>query len=162
MENFSVRVSKDDLAFSAAHFITLGPDQCEGLHGHNYGLTAEVHGPLDENGYLVDFIALHKSLRAIVDELDHRVLLPLEHSAIRVVEGENEVEVRFAERRWIFPKSECCLLPLSNTTAELLARYVGRRLLDALPPQIAQRLSLVRIEIEESAGLCAVCELKNE
>ena len=57
MENCYVRVSKADLIFSAAHFITLGPDQCEGIHGHNYRVTAEVHGPLDENGCVVDFCA---------------------------------------------------------------------------------------------------------
>jgi len=156
MENFYVRVSKADLTFSAAHFITLGPDQCEGIHGHNYRVTAEVHGPLDENGCVVDFIALHKALRTIVDELDHRVLLPLEHPAIGVNAGQDEVEVRFGDRRWVFPNSECRLLPLSNTTAELLARYVGRRLLEAVPSPS------VRIEIEESAGLSAVCELKGE
>ena len=156
MENFYVRVSKADLTFSAAHFITLGPDQCEGIHGHDYRVAAEVRGPLDDNGCVVDFIALHKTLRTIIDELDHRVLLPLEHPAIGVSAGPKEVEVRFGDRRWVFPTSECRLLPLSNTTAELLARYVGRRLLDAVPsPQ-------VRIEVEESAGLCAVCELRDE
>jgi len=156
MENYYVRVSKADLDFSAAHFITLGPDQCEGIHGHNYRVTAEVHGPLDESGCVVDFIALHTALRTIVDELDHRVLLPLEHPVIRVDAGQDEVEVRFADRRWIFPTSDCRLLPLSNTTAELLATYVGQRLLDVV------RSPLVRIEIEESAGFSAVCELRGE
>lgn len=156
MENFYVRISKADLTFSAAHFITLGPDQCEGIHGHNYRVTAEVHGPLGDDGYVVDFIALHTTLRTIVDELDHRVLLPLEHPAIRVNPGQDEIEVRFADRRWVFPRSECRLLPLSNTTAELLARYVGRRLHDVMASP------LIRIEIEESAGFSAVCELRDE
>jgi len=156
METYCVRVSTGDLTFSAAHFITLGPDRCEGIHGHNYRVMVEVHGPLDDEGCVVDFVLLQRTLREILAELDHRVLLPLEHKAIRVDAGPAEVEVRYADRRWVFPASECCLLPLSNTTAELLARHIGRRLLQTVPSP------LVRVEIEESAGFSAVCEWKGE
>ena len=57
-ERYSVRLSKDYLVFSAGHFITYAGDVCERLHGHNYQVVAEVHGPLDENQYVVDFIAI--------------------------------------------------------------------------------------------------------
>jgi len=57
-DRYHVRMSKDYLVFSAAHFITYDGDVCEPLHGHNYRVAAEVYGPLDENSYVVDFIAL--------------------------------------------------------------------------------------------------------
>ena len=75
-ESYHVRIEKERLVFSAAHFITYAGDVCEPLHGHNYHVYAEVHGPLDENHYVVDFIALRDALQKIVDALDHRVLLP--------------------------------------------------------------------------------------
>ena len=84
-DSYHVRIEKDRLVFCAAHFITYNGDVCEPLHGHNYHVAAEVHGPLDENSYVVDFIALRDELQAIVDGLDHRMLLPTAHPTIRVV-----------------------------------------------------------------------------
>jgi 6-pyruvoyltetrahydropterin/6-carboxytetrahydropterin synthase len=57
-ETYRVTVSKDDLVFSAAHFITFDGNVCERLHGHNYRVSADVFGQLDENYYVVDFILL--------------------------------------------------------------------------------------------------------
>src|SRR5215213_10362041 len=85
-ETYHVRIEKERLVFSAAHFITYGGDICERLHGHNYHVYAEVHGPLDENQYVIDFIALRDALQRIVDALDHRVLLPTGHPTIHVTE----------------------------------------------------------------------------
>ncbi|NLY00590.1 MAG: 6-pyruvoyl tetrahydropterin synthase family protein [Rhodopirellula sp.] len=159
MERYRVRIAKDDLVFSAGHFITFDGDICERLHGHNYRVAAEVEGPLDGNHYVVDFIALRDSLKAIVDELDHFMLLPTEHPLIRVTADDQEVEVRFRDRRWIFPRCDCLLLPLPNTTTELLGRYIGRRLRDDLQRRTGVRPALVRIEVDECFGQAAQCEL---
>ena len=90
-ETYRVRVTKDYLVFSAAHFITFNGNICERLHGHNYQVEAELHGPLDENHYVIDFIALRDHLKKLVDELDHHVLLPTKHPQIHVTAGEKEV-----------------------------------------------------------------------
>ncbi len=159
MERYCVRISSRQTMFSAGHFIAFGPDECERLHGHNYRVGAEVHGPLDENQCVVDFIALRDTLAEIVAELDHRMLLPAESSLIHVVDRDNEIEVRFADRRWVFPCDDCRLLPLSSTTAERLARYVGEQLRDRLESRYGIAPTLLRIEVEESPGLSAICEL---
>ncbi len=138
-ERYCVRLTKDYLVFSAGHFITFGGNICERLHGHNYRVTAEVHGPLDANHYVVDFIALRDVLKTIVDELDHHMLLPTRHSTIRVTADEREVEVRFEDRRWIFPRCDCVLLDIPNTTSELLARHIATRLVDDLVAQGCSR-----------------------
>jgi 6-pyruvoyltetrahydropterin/6-carboxytetrahydropterin synthase len=159
MPHFHVRISKDDLIFSAAHFITLGEHACEPLHGHNYRVAAEVHGPLDDNHYVIDFSVLRDRLRAIIGELDHAVLLPTGHPAIQVAVGHDEVEVQWEQRRWVFPRSDCRLLPLANMTAELLAQYIGQRLIDDIESSGGRRPERVRIEVEESPGLAAGCEV---
>ncbi len=170
-DSYHVRLTKDYLVFSAAHFITYNGKICERLHGHNYRVTAEVFGPLDENHYVVDFIALRDILRQIVADLDHRVLLPSDHGQIRVTADEREVTATFEDRRWVFPLGDCVLLPVPNTTAEMLARYIARRLLAALadlapgssgPGEVAPGLvpggRRVRIEVDECEGQSAVCE----
>jgi 6-pyruvoyltetrahydropterin/6-carboxytetrahydropterin synthase len=158
-ERYHVRISKDYLVFSAAHFITFAGDICERLHGHNYRVTAEVHGPLDENHYVVDFVALRETLRKIVDELDHRVLLPIRHPLIRVVADDREVVATFDDRRWVFPLCDCVLLDVPNTTSELLARWIAHRLLGDLQSLGATRPERVRIEVDECFGNVAVYEV---
>ena len=138
-EHYHVRVEKDYLVFSAAHFITFDGNVCERLHGHNYRVAAEVEGPLDDNHYVLDFLALRDAMRSIVVELDHYMLLPTGHPTIRVEASEQSVEVTFQDRRWVFPRGDCKLLPVPNTTTELLARYIGRRLLDDLTARTGTR-----------------------
>lgn len=162
MQEFRVRISKDDLTFSAGHFITLGGGECERLHGHNYRVAAELAGPLDENYYVVDFGAVNHALKTILKRLDHRMLLPTEHPLIQVDAGDQQVEVTFAERHWTFPREDCVLLPIENTTAELLARHVATGLLNALESATGRRPDMVRIEVEECPGQTAVCELRGE
>ena len=158
-ERYCVRIDKDELVFSAGHFITFDGGNCERLHGHNYRVRAEVHGELDENSYVVDFIALRDALREIVGELDHHMLLPTQHSMIRVVDDEREVTVTFEDRRWVFPRCDCVLLPMANTTTELLARHIGYRLLDALQVRTGTRPQRLRIEVDENFGQWGACEI---
>ena len=138
-ESYHVRLSKERFVFSASHFITYAGDVCEPLHGHNYHVEAEIFGPLDANQYVVDFIVVRDSLQAICDALDHRMLLPLEHPTIHVSDAGDEVEVTHGTRRWVFPRGDCVLLPLANTTAELLARHIATLLAEALQSQAGFR-----------------------
>ena len=161
-ESYHVRIAKDHLVFSAGHFITYDGNVCERLHGHNYRVAAEVYGQLDENQYVVDFIMLRDTLSAIVHELDHHMLLPTEHPQIAVIEDGGEVQVTFEDRRWVFPRDDCILLPVANTTTELLGRHIGRRLLDDIGQRTGARPSRVRIEVDECFGQIATVELCDE
>ncbi|QDT41192.1 6-carboxy-5,6,7,8-tetrahydropterin synthase [Gimesia alba] len=157
---YKVRVTKDHLVFSAAHFITFNGTICERLHGHNWRVAAELTGPLDENGYVFDFIALRDQLQKTVDALDHRVLLPTHHPMIQVIEENNEVQATFEDRRWVFPREDCILLPVANTTAELIAHWIGQQLLTVIGSHESSQIDLVQIEVEENFGQWAICHLK--
>ena len=157
-ETYCVRLQKESLVFSAAHFITFAGNVCERLHGHNYGVVVEIEGPLDENQYVIDFIALRDTLQALVGELDHHMLLPTSHPQIQVVAGEREVEVRFEDRRWVFPLGDCVLLPVANTTSELVAEYLGNKLLSRIAAETGVQPTRVRIEVDECFGQIAVWE----
>lgn len=157
-ERFKVRVTKDYLVFCSGHFISYEGDRCERLHGHNYRTTVEVEGGLDENFYVFDFIALKNRTRAITDELDHRMMLPTRNALIRVEPGERSVHVRYRDREWQFPRDDCVLLPIENTTAELLARYIGQRLLADLQSKHHYRPEVLRVEVEENIGQAAFYE----
>ena len=152
VETYSVRIRKSELVFSAAHFITFNGNICERLHGHNYRVACDVSGPLDENRYVVDFIALRDTLRGLVQELDHHVLLPSKHPTIRVEADDREVRATFEDRRWVFPRQDCVLLPLVQTTAELLAQHLASRLIERLTVQTGRRPERVVIAVDECEG----------
>lgn len=157
-ESYSVRLRKTELVFSAAHFITFAGNICERLHGHNYRTAVEVFGSLDENEYVVDFIALRDTLKAIVLELDHHMLLPTQHPRIRVEADNREVVVRFEDRRWTFPRQDCVLLPLVQTTAELLAKHIAESLLARLAVATGYRPERLRVIVDECEGQEGVYE----
>ena len=159
---YEVLVTKDFLVFSAAHFITFAGDQCERLHGHNYRVEVAATGPLDENAYVVDFLALRDAARELTDRLDHRMLLPTQSERIRVSESGGQVTARFEDRTWSFPAEECVLLPVSNTTAELLARWLGERVLQALAAKGHPRPATLTVRVEENFGQRAACTLTPE
>jgi 6-pyruvoyltetrahydropterin/6-carboxytetrahydropterin synthase len=159
-ERYKVRVTKDHLVFCSGHFISYEGDKCERLHGHNYRATVEIEGDLDVNRYVFDFIALKHRTKAITDELDHRMLLATRNPLISVEEGPKSVRVRYREREWLFPRDDCVLLPIENTTAELLARYIAGRLVEDLRRHHDYRPAVLRVEIEENIGQSATCELR--
>lgn len=158
-DEYRIRVTKDHLVFSAAHFITFNGNVCERLHGHNWRVAVSAEGALDENFYVVDFIALRDAVQNIVNELDHRMLLPTEHRTIRVRADEREVEATFEDRRWLFPREDCVLLAIENTTAERLAWWIGQRLQNELPAAALKLVSALEIEVEENFGQWGICRI---
>lgn len=159
-ENYRVRVTKDYLVFSAAHFITFAGDNCERLHGHNYRVEVEADGPLDENDYVIDFIALRDYARSITDRLDHRVLLPTQSKRIAVSCEEGQVMAQYKETVWSFPEGDCILLPVSNTTAELLARWIGYELLALFAANGISQPERLCVHVEENFGQWGTCEIR--
>ena len=160
MASYSVHLEKPSLVFSAAHFITFNGNICERLHGHNYHVRATVWAELDENRYVIDFIALRDALLNMCQELDHHVLLPTDHKQIRVVSDEKEVTATFEERRWVFPKEDCILLPVENTTAEELAHYIAQRLVLELTANGHDKITRLSVGVDENDGQWGVCELE--
>jgi 6-pyruvoyltetrahydropterin/6-carboxytetrahydropterin synthase len=160
-ERFRVCVEKESFIFCSGHFISYEGDKCERLHGHNYRTAVEIEGELDVNHYVFDFIALKQVTRDITDELDHRMMLPTRNDFIRVEEGPRSVHVRYRDREWLFPREDCVLLPIENTTAELLARYIGQRLLEALQRRHRFTPHVLRVEVEESVGQSAAYEWRS-
>jgi 6-pyruvoyltetrahydropterin/6-carboxytetrahydropterin synthase len=156
LETYTVHVTKDYLVFCAAHFISYEKSRCERIHGHNYRVAAEVSGPLDENYLVLDFIDLKHILRKLTDELDHRVVLPRRNPVLRIEEGPEEVTVRyFDKKRWVFPREDCCLLDIHNSTAEEMARWLADRLLAEFAAAGFARPLRILVEVEESPGQSA-------
>ncbi len=151
---FKVAITKEDLVFAAAHFITFAGHRCERLHGHNYRASIVIEGGLeDQSWYVVDFAAVKKLMRGLMAELDHRVLLPRDNPKLAISEQNGSVHVAFAgQPRYVFPAGDCAILPIPNTTVEMLAHYLAGRVSTELGPL---RLKSIEIEVEENFGQSA-------
>lgn len=158
MQTFRVSVNKDYLVFASAHFITLRGHHCERLHGHNYRVGITVEGSVDaEVSFVVDFSELKQIARRVVDAIDHKVLLPLANPKVTVTDTEASVHVAVnGAPRYTFPRGDCALLPIPNTTAEMLAQYLGTQVEADLRSRGITHLSLLELEVEESPGQTAV------
>ncbi len=155
MGRFEVHVSKDYLNFCSGHFITYDGSLCESLHGHNYRASIRLAGHIDENYYVFNFVTIKRMMRELCDELDHRMLLPENNPLIAIqVEGPN-LTALYKDRRYSFPSADVVLLPIPNTTAEMLAQYLCRRARAWLAKTEARKLHSIEIEVEESPGQSA-------
>src|SRR4029077_16783326 len=154
---YRISVAKEDLVFAAAHFITFAGHRCETLHGHNYRAAVLLDGKLDpESWYVVDFSAVKKIMRKLVAVLDHKVLLPLENPRLQVATRDGSVHVTYENKpRYVFPERDCVLLPIPNTTVEMLATLLARRLVKELTEAGVKTLTSLELEVEENFGQSA-------
>jgi 6-pyruvoyltetrahydropterin/6-carboxytetrahydropterin synthase len=155
--NFRVQVSKDYLVFASAHFITFKGHQCETLHGHNYRVGVAVEGTVDpETLFVLDFSVLKQIARQLVDRIDHKVLLPTLNPKLAFREENERVSVDyFGTPTYVFPKRDCALLPIPNSTAEMLAQYLGSQVRDELAAGGYTHLTSLELEVEENYGQSA-------
>lgn len=150
LPRYRVVLAKEDFKFSAAHFTLWSGGGAELLHGHNYQVQLELSGAeLDDAGLLVDIERCKRSLRALCARLDSRTLLPAQSSRLVCSRRGDSVEVRLGERLYVFPAADTLLLPLANTSIELLARMLWRDLAADLH---GSRVELLAVAVEEAAG----------
>jgi 6-pyruvoyltetrahydropterin/6-carboxytetrahydropterin synthase len=120
---FKVYLNSSEIKFSASHFLK-EPSQCSRLHGHNYYVSVEISDKLDEKYFVVDFIELNKTLKTIIEPMDHYILIPSQAADLKITEGDESVEVIANSKRYVFPRSDVFFLPLPATSSELLAKYI--------------------------------------
>lgn len=153
--NYTVAVDGNALFFSSAHFITYDGGRCESLHGHNYRVSVSVEGTLGESALVLDFLTLRDHMAGIIEELDHSLLLPENNPHLEVAEENGTVVVRHEERSYAFPARDVVIVPVPNTTAEMIAGHLVETLADTLGEERTRNLTWIEVEVEESPGLAA-------
>jgi 6-pyruvoyltetrahydropterin/6-carboxytetrahydropterin synthase len=153
---FRLVLAKENFKFSVAHFTLFSPADAELLHGHNYRVCVELVGEeLNDLGLLADVDRIKREIRRLCATLDSRTLIPAESPLLRVEQGDGGVEVAYNGRRYRFPQEDVLLLPLANSSMELLARYLWQ----GLEPTVAgMGLREMSVAVEESAGQRCVYE----
>jgi len=151
--SFSIEVAKDYFNFASAHFLIFSNGQREPLHGHNYQVSVVMEGELDPAGVVLDFIAFKPLVKRICDGLDHRTLIQTASPVITLRQRAHEIELRYKQQKIILPRQDVLLLPLINTSTELLAEYVAgqirRRVRRNFPKS---QIRYLEVGVEEARG----------
>lgn len=161
-ESFSVRVYKQYFNFGSAHFLIFGDGSREELHGHNYKVEVEVEGETIAGDLVLDFILFKPIIKSVCDSLDHRTLLPLRNPHLEVTVEDTYVEARHRDGSiFRFPRRDVNALDITNTSTEMLARYIGHRILDGVRARIPDaRMKTLEVSVEESPGQCGIYRMR--
>ena len=153
MAAFRIRVDHENLKFSSAHFVLFGNGKCESLHGHNYRAWVELEGSLQPSDYVLDFLTVKPLMKEICERLDHKVMLPTENEDLRIEPGDSVVGVIYGKKQYSFPAEDVLLLPIHNTSAELLARYICRVLVKEIKSRFGgDGVTAIKVGVQESFG----------
>ena len=140
---------ESDIRFSSAHII---PDyeKCGRLHGHTYAVHVKIVGKPDKKGIIMDFSLLKDIFKKIVDELDHRILIPEKSSLVTIKKEEKSIKMVTLKKQYILPMEDCILLPIESTSAENLAHYILNRALEKITA--SKRIKSVEVGVDEGFG----------
>ncbi|MDA8064783.1 MAG: 6-carboxytetrahydropterin synthase [Thermaerobacter sp.] len=144
------------LDFQNVHLVP-GRGKCSGLHPHFHSLSVTVEGELSERGMLVHLYRLKEAVRALCEELDHRVLLADYPPAVMQIREEDAgYQVEVNDKRYFLPRQDVVRLPIGSLNVEDLCRYLTARLADALDPILDRdRLTSLTVELDEGGGQAA-------
>jgi 6-pyruvoyltetrahydropterin/6-carboxytetrahydropterin synthase len=150
---FSIEVAKDYFNFASAHFLVFANGRREALHGHNYQVSVAVEGGLDKAGVVLDFITFKPVIKKVCDELDHRTLVQKASPHLKIHQGRRDIEVLYKDQRLILPRRDIILLPIVNTSTELLAEYIAAQIRRGIRRQFpGAKLRLIEVGVEEARG----------
>ena len=151
--SFSIEVAKDYFNFASAHFLIFADGERESLHGHNYQVSVRMEGELDHAGVVLDFITFKPLIKRICDSLDHRTLIQTQSPLIKVRERAQEVELLYKRQKIILPRHDVILLPLANTSTELLAEHIAGQIRRQVRRRFPRsKIRFMEVGVEEARG----------
>lgn len=62
--------------YDSAHFLPAVPEghKCGRLHGHTYRLQVTLDGPVQSDGFVIDFADVKQAVAPVIKQLDHYLL----------------------------------------------------------------------------------------
>ena len=156
-QRFAVSVHPGELHFNAGHFITFD-GTCENLHGHNFHVRIEAEGDNNRDAFVIDFVQLTRIAAEICGQLHDKVLLPGNSSEVHLQQDGQQMHIASHGRKFSLPLENCEILPVDNTTAEMLAWYIMESLIPRLRSNSdlshVDRLEVAVEEADQQWGIC--------
>ncbi len=150
---YRVEVAKDYFNFASAHFLIFANGERERLHGHNYQVSVVMEGELDRAGIVLDFTSLKPLVKRVCDDLDHRTLIQAASPKLKISRRGKAIGILYKKQKILLPQSDVILLPLANTSTELLAEYVAGHISRQVRRQFpTASIRWIQVAVEETRG----------
>jgi 6-pyruvoyl-tetrahydropterin synthase len=133
----TLEMARAEFGFYAAH-IALYKGEVEPLHGHTFQ---------------VEFSEIKPAMRDAVAPLRRRTLVPGQAPQLQITQDNDSLSITCGRKRYLLPAEDVTVLPLVNTTLEVLAGYLLSQVLPQLP---RAGLLAAELQISELPGTSAI------
>ncbi|CAG9314638.1 unnamed protein product [Blepharisma stoltei] len=139
-QSFELKVYHKTCSFNAAHILA-GQSWQEDLHGHGYTIAVMIKSKvIGADGFVVDFSVIKAALKQLCQTLNNKVLVASKSTSLQVVDLEDHIRILAPRNTFYeFPKRMCALLPINNSSAEELAKYISESIWEGLESSIKDR-----------------------
>ncbi len=152
---YKIKIEKDRIKFSSAHFTIFGPTQAERLHGHNYYVTIEIQThKVDALGFATDMKPLKDIAFELSQFLDEYILVPEANPYLKITKTNHQVECQWHNKTYSFPIDDVRILPLTNITCENLAFWFWQK----MQPQLPKAVNWLGVSVKETHGQESIYE----
>jgi 6-pyruvoyltetrahydropterin/6-carboxytetrahydropterin synthase len=124
----TVELHKEELKFSAGHFMIYSATQRENMHGHDYQVNVAFDCTVGSNGMSFDCRHYKQRLVKLCQQLDYRFILPSESPFLRIEETGDKWIAHLGTESLPFLKKDAVVLPITNATLEDLSHWFLQQL----------------------------------
>ena len=155
--NYSIKVYKQYFNFACSHFLVFENGTREPLHGHNYKVMVKGHASELKGDLVFDFLDIKPIVRDICNSLDHKLLIPKFNNKLQLfTQNANTVINTPDGSMFSIPTQDILMLPIHNTSAELLAQYLCDEIVKTTFEKYRFSFKEIEVEVEETPGQSAV------
>lgn len=154
-DTVTIRLAKENMKFSAAHFTIFNASERERLHGHNFRVEVDIEARMLGNGMCFDYGIYKDRIVALCRELNEWTILPTQSAHLRIEEDGAHVFAVFDGIRIPFLRADVLLLPIENATLEEFAAWFLARLGGDREALRAHRIDAIEVRVFSGPGQSA-------
>jgi 6-pyruvoyltetrahydropterin/6-carboxytetrahydropterin synthase len=124
----TVELHKEELKFSAGHFMVYSATERENMHGHDYQVNVAFDCTVGDNGMSFDCRHYKEPLLKLCRQLDYHFIVPSKSRFLRVEDAGDKWIVHFHTESLPFLKKDVMVLPITNATLEDLSNWFLQQL----------------------------------
>tara|TARA_Y100000991_G_C21969745_1_gene348750 strand:+ start:2029 stop:2538 length:510 start_codon:yes stop_codon:yes gene_type:complete len=121
----TIKLNRNDLKFSAAHFTIFSATEREKIHGHNFYLEIQFTAGVGDNGISFDYRKMRKKVQSLCKKLNEKFLIPEQSDYLNISRNSDTqtVDLTFNKQKMTLLSDDLVFLPLKNITSEELSRW---------------------------------------
>ena len=150
-----IRLAKQAMKFSAAHFTIFSASERERLHGHNFRVEVDIEAHMLGNGMCFDYGIYKDTVIALCRELNEWMILPTRSPYLQIEEQGEHVIAVFNGQRIPFLRADVLLLPIENVTLEEFAAHFLTRLTADRDELRQHRIRAIEVRVFSGPGQSA-------